>query len=182
MTIIVLTGRPGIGKTTIFLSAVENAKSRGYSIGGIMCPEIREGGVRKGFKIIDILTGEENLLAHKELIPNGPRVGKYIVNPKAEEFGSRAILRALNEANLIAIDEIGPMELKLHELRKAIINALSQNTKPVLAVVHYRLSDHTILRLLSNAERYVVTLENRNILREKIIKRVLDVLTGKQRI
>lgn len=182
MTIIVLTGRPGIGKTTIFLSVVENAKSRGYSVGGIICPEIREGKTRKGFKIIDILTGEEELLAHKDLIPDGPRVGKYVVNPRAGEFGSRAILRALNEADLIAIDEIGPMELKLHELRNTIINALSQNRKPILAVVHYKLSDRAILRLLSKAERYVVTLENRNVLREKIIKRVLDVLTGKQRI
>lgn len=178
MTKIVLTGRPGVGKTTIFLSAVNEAKQKGYVIGGIVCPEIREQGIRKGFKIIDLLTGEEELLAHKELIRSGPRIGKYIVNPMAGIFGSKAILRALDEADLIAIDEVGPMELRLRDLRNALVNALSQNKKPVFAVIHYRLNDSSILRLLGNAERYVVTLENRGVLREKVIRRVLEVLAG----
>lgn len=178
MTKIVLTGRPGVGKTTIFLSAVNEAKRKGYVVGGIVCPEIREHGIRRGFKIVDLLTGEEELLAHKELIRSGLRIGRYLVNPTAGVFGFKAILRALKEADLIAIDEVGPMELRLHDLRSAIIKTLSQGRKPVFAVVHYRLSDPSILGLLGNAEKYVVTLENRGVLREKVIRRVLEILAG----
>ena len=174
---IVITGRPGVGKTTIFNKVLDALKNRAR-IGGIICPEVREGSMRIGFRIRDLMTGEEEWLAHKYLFKNGPRIGKYIVNPQAGSFGARALDRALVEADIIGIDEIGPMELRLNELRNAIIKVLKSG-KPVVAVVHYRMRDPVISRLLEDAERYIVTLENRVFLAEKIISRLLPLFSGK---
>ncbi len=176
---IVITGRPGIGKTTIFMHAVKALRDKGYVVGGIICPEIRERGVRRGFKIINLLTGEEEFLALKNAPFSGPRIGKYVVNPRAGVFGSKAIDEALEKADVVAIDEVGPMELKLSELKSSIIKALSQDVKPLLLVVHYRLSDPRILGLLRSAEKYVVTLDNRDLLRQKIISKILELAKGK---
>ncbi|MEW5995954.1 MAG: nucleoside-triphosphatase, partial [Candidatus Zixiibacteriota bacterium] len=59
-----MTGSPGSGKTSVVNLVVKNLSSRGFRAGGVYCPEIREGGVRVGFKMVDLMTGEEQLLAH----------------------------------------------------------------------------------------------------------------------
>jgi len=174
---IIITGRPGIGKTTIFNKVVENIK-RYVIVGGIVCPEVREGHSRIGFKIRDLLSGREDWLAHKYLFKHGPRIGKYTVNIRAGIFGARALEKAIKEADVIGIDEIGPMELKLEELRSAIIRVLESN-KPVIAVVHYRMHDPVILSLLNDAEKYIVTVENREFLADKIISKFLALISGK---
>jgi len=48
---ILITGLPGSGKTTLCRKIVQNLK--GKKVCGILSEEIREGGERKGFKIIN---------------------------------------------------------------------------------------------------------------------------------
>lgn len=48
-----ITGRPGSGKTSVIGGAIKILRGRGLKAGGLYCPEIREGGERLGFKIID---------------------------------------------------------------------------------------------------------------------------------
>lgn len=132
-----ITGRPGIGKSTLFNKIVDLAKKAGCRVGGITAPEVRESGRRVGFLLVDLMSGKSVVLA-SVYIRRGPRVGRYTVNPEAGVFGSQAVERALREADIVAIDEIGPMELLLAELRSAIVKALKSD-KPLLAVVHARL-------------------------------------------
>ena len=135
-----ITGRPGVGKSTIFSAIVDSLKSRGCTVGGIIAPEVRERGSRVGFKIVDLMTGESSWLAVKGSGAGGPRVGRYIVLEEAGLLGKRALERAVREAHVVGIDEIGPMELLLPDLRKAILEALGSG-KPVVAVVHARLAE-----------------------------------------
>jgi len=178
---IIITGRPGVGKTTIFMHVIDIVKRKGYSVGGIVCPEVREGGFRVGFLIIDLMTGRKDWLAHKRLFRSGPRIGRYVVNVEgAGELGANAIGKAISEADLIAIDEIGPMELLIPKLKKAIIDALKSN-KPLLSVIHWRMRDSQILSLTRNAMKYYITEASRNTLKSDIEKRVLEVLENWKR-
>ncbi|MCS7144704.1 MAG: nucleoside triphosphatase, partial [Archaeoglobaceae archaeon] len=73
---IAITGRPGIGKTTVCLK-VYNALRDKKRISGFITKEERKDGVRVGFKLIDLSTNSEAKLAR---VGKGKiMVGKYEV-------------------------------------------------------------------------------------------------------
>ncbi len=107
----IIRGRPGSGKSMTVGIIRQELKRRGIKVGGISTPELRERGVRKGFIVEDLLTGNRSLFA-STLFNEGPKVSKYSV--KVEEFERIAIPalnKAMKECSVIIIDEIGKMEL-----------------------------------------------------------------------
>jgi nucleoside-triphosphatase len=78
MTIIVLTGAPGVGNTTAVIRVARELKERGVKVGGIVSREIRTNNTRIGFEFIDLTTNDRSVLA--SISGNGPKVGKYFVN------------------------------------------------------------------------------------------------------
>ena len=117
---VLITGPPGVGKTTLIKRLIEHAKSLGVEVYGFITTEVREGSSRVGFKIIDINNGREAWLAHVSLFKGGPVVGKYNVNLRAmEEIGIPAI-RAASPGSLVITDEIGKMELLHGEFLKVL--------------------------------------------------------------
>ncbi len=171
---IYITGKPGIGKSTVVLKVIGYLSKRNVKVGGILCPEVRDShGRRVGFKIIDVLTGKSGWLSHKYMFRDGPRIGKYVVNVHdAVNIGAFALKNALNNADLIVIDEVGPMELSVPELRREIVNSLTFGAN-VLAVVHYKLRDPIILKILKTYRKYEVTVFNRNVLPNIIVNEIL---------
>jgi nucleoside-triphosphatase len=164
-----LSGRPGSGKTTVFMKTVELLKRAGVVVGGIISPEVRVGGRRIGFNIIDLSTGDVGVMARLCSYRDSPlRIGRYCVyEEEVLRVGLRALKRALMEADIIAVDEIGPMEVKVRGLKDALMEAIGSG-KPLLAVIHYRLINDYALRLRPDAV-YEVTPENRGILHQKLI-------------
>ena len=127
---ILLTGRPGVGKTTVIKEVVERLGGRA---GGFYTAEIRKSGRRQGFKIIT-LDGKEGLLSHVK-IKGSPRVSKYGVNLRdLEEIGVAALRRAIAEADCIVVDEIGKMELFSTAFREAVSDII-ESGKTVLATI-----------------------------------------------
>lgn len=132
-----ITGPPGSGKTSVLEQAMSILRERGFRAGGVYCPEIREKGVRLGFKMIDIMTGEERILAHVDQ-RDGLKVSKYRVNvANVDELSEAAVGRALQEADFVVIDEIAPMELHSYGFKRVVL-ASFESRKPLLAVVHQR--------------------------------------------
>ena len=125
-----ITGSPGCGKTTLVRRLVEEL---GVSAGGFYTQELRASGRREGFGLTT-LDGETATLASVH-IDGGPRVSRYGVNPAAmDDVATPAIERAIAEAQLIVIDEIGKMELLSNRFRQAVLVALECG-KPVLATI-----------------------------------------------
>ncbi|MCE4620416.1 MAG: NTPase [Desulfurococcales archaeon] len=162
------TGKPGVGKSTIVKGIVEEAKKLGCKAGGIVAPEVRLGGRRIGFRLIDVGRGVEGWLA-KAGYP-GPRIGKYgVVVEDVERVGVPALEYALQDCDIVVIDEIGPMELAVPSLKEAIRRALESH-KPLVGVVHRALrSRHPdMYRLVAGTGRIIlVTEDNRDRLLEE---------------
>ncbi len=115
-----LTGRPGVGKTTCLRRALELA---GIPAGGFLTEEIRESGTRVGFALCT-LDGRRATLAHVRRA-DPPRVGKYGVDVDAlERVGVPAIRAAVRGGRLVVIDEIGKMEMASAAFREAVAAAL----------------------------------------------------------
>jgi len=175
-----LTGKPGIGKTSLFLNVAQSVKESGYKLGGMVSREVRENEVRIGFEIQDLKTGEKGWLAHKKLI-RGPRLGKYFVNlGDLENIGVRAISDALDDQDidLIVIDEIGPMELLSKVFIDVIMKVLDLN-KPVLGTIHYKTNHFLIDKIKSseNSKIILITIENRNLILQNLRDDILKMIS-----
>ena len=172
-----VTGRPGIGKTSVLLRAVEELKTKGYKVGGMLSREVREKGVRIGFEIIDFYSGQKGWLAHVNQ-PVGPKVGKYRVNlSDLDIIGAGSIRDATKNAQIIIIDEIGPMELFSRAFREAVVEAMNSG-KPLLGTIHFKARDPLVnsIKNLDDAEIIEVTMENRAHLHSILIGKVMQSL------
>lgn len=163
---VLITGLPGCGKTTLCRKIIQALKDK--NICGILSEEIREGGERKGFKIIDIKTGAEGILAHVAQ-KEGPRVGKYRVNlGDVDKFSG-----AMEEGcDLIVIDEVGPMELHSEKFIR-VVEVAFESGRSVIATIHYK-SRHPLVEELKRRKDviiYEINEANRNKVLEEILRR-----------
>ncbi|MFZ0892948.1 MAG: NTPase [Candidatus Nitrosopolaris sp.] len=170
MTIIVLTGAPGVGKTTAVIRVARALKERGVKVGGIVCRELRINNMRVGFEFIDLTSNDRSVLA--SITGNGPKVGKYFVNIAGCRSAAERLTNAVRNSDVIICDEIGPMELKSKEFIDSIKNLLEVNKK-VIVVVHQKLQ-HPLTDEFRNKSSLLINLDLKN--REKVNEILLDRL------
>ncbi|MEM1550310.1 MAG: NTPase [Candidatus Bathyarchaeia archaeon] len=175
---ILLTGPPRIGKTTVVLKVINYLLERGVRIGGMVSQEILERGVRVGFKIIDLLNGTEGILAHVNL-KSGPQVGKYrVCLEDLERVGARAILDACEGADVVVIDEVGPMELYSEPFKDAVLKALNSG-KIVLGTIHQKAKTPFTEEIRrGNVKVIEVRYDNRNALPRIISEEIMSKIGG----
>jgi nucleoside-triphosphatase len=175
--VLLLTGSPGVGKTTVIAKAVTILREKGFSVGGMFSREVREGGVRVGFEISDLSSQKCGWLAHVNQ-KSGLRVGRYCVNLEdLEDVGAQAITFAVETCDVIAIDEVGPMELFSEKFKAAVKNAL-ESTKLVIAVIHWKARDRLIsyVKSMEEAETIMVTADNRESLSEILAEKAARIV------
>ncbi|MEE9594450.1 MAG: NTPase [Candidatus Hydrothermarchaeales archaeon] len=157
---ILVTGKPGCGKTTLCEKLVKALKSGGKEVGGVVSKEMREGGARIGFKLIDVATGKEGVLSH--VSGSGPEIGKYKVNlHDLDDVGVGSIEMAIRDGKLVVIDEIGPMELLSRKFVESVERAFESKVD-VLATIHYRSKHQLVEKLKHSKEVELLVLEPRN--------------------
>ncbi len=174
--VLILTGAPGVGKTTVLVRTVDALRAQGESVGGMISSEAREGKIRVGFEILDLANGKQGWLAHINQ-KDGPQVGKYRVNiGDLEEIGVKAIVDAAEKCNVVAIDEVGPMELFSQRFKQAVKQVVTSK-KLVLAVVHAKARDELISQIKEREDTavFTVTLLNRDNLPGVLIEKISEI-------
>ncbi len=118
---ILITGNPGVGKTSLIHSIVSELN---IPAGGFYTSEIRdENGKRTGFKIIS-LGGDEGIMASIDFISKY-KVSRYRVDVETiDKIGVNAIGEAIKSNRLVIIDEIGKMELFSKSFQDIVMQAL----------------------------------------------------------
>lgn len=165
---IIVTGRPGIGKTTVIRRV---ATLLGDRAAGFFTREIREGGRRTGFSI-ETLDGEWCLLAtmHQK---GEPRVGPYrVVLSNINSVAVPAVMRALTGSQVMLVDEIGKMELMSRAFRDIIMQALDSDG-PLVATLSVS-KDRFSERIRSRPDVSVLEVSHAN--REGMAGRIISLI------
>jgi len=149
---IFITGNPRCGKSTLILKVLEEISAKKFS--GIITPEIRSDRERQGFKIIDLASGKEEILASMNL-ERGPGVSKYRVNVEGIDRILDKFLESYEDSEYVVIDEIGMMEFYSKKFRDTIKMVLNSN-KTVIAT----LSKRFVKEFKDNGQIYYLSREN----------------------
>jgi len=171
MTIVVISGAPGIGKTTTVINAARTLKDRRLNVGGIVSRELRINNTRVGFEFIDLITNNTSVLA--STTGRGPKVGKYFVSLEGCRFAAERLTDTNKSCDVIICDEIGPMELKSMDFINSLKNLLDVDKK-IIVVVHQKLH-HPLADQFRNKSSLLINidLENREKVSEMLIHRII---------
>ncbi|XP_050093473.1 cancer-related nucleoside-triphosphatase [Anopheles aquasalis] len=158
MSLILVTGMPGTGKTTIIRKLSEELRARGLSVAGFYTEEVRNsatgGGERSGFDVVTF-TGQRAPLARVGTRPGtasgNPSVGRYIVCLAEFEALALPTLDERHRARVLIVDEIGKMELKsrrFSERMDAILKEVKAGTVRFIATVPLKANGIQLIEML----------------------------------
>ncbi len=170
--ILLLTGRPGVGKTTVIRRVADGLQ--GTRLRGFYTEEIREHGERQGFRLIGF-DGEDRVIAHVDF-PKAHRVGKYGVDLTA--IDSAASLLSYDPAlRLYLVDEIGKMECLSARFVTAMRKLLAGDI-PVVATVGLHGGGFIAeVKRLKQCLLWEVTQDNRNEMPSRILAWLTETQT-----
>ena len=136
--LILFTGRKHSGKTTAAERLARQVRSEGFRIAGLLAPSVYEDNRLVGFGAVDLIRDRQIKLANRrttedkggrwEFTREGLKLGRAALNPSAA-----------NSADLIIVDEFGPLELEGRGWRKEVDLLLSSTDIPVMLVVRQEL-------------------------------------------
>ena len=180
-----VTGLPRSGKSAVMQKVVsmlseerlDEMRIRGDDVsaakllGGMRCQPVIEDGERMGFKVINFQNGDEAVMAHKN-IDSRMRVLGYGIDTEAlESVAVPAIQEAMDDYEVLVIDEIGKFSVE-SEAFVEIVRKAMEIDKPTLVTLHKK-SRHPLLqdiRRRDDARILEVTPVNRALLPYKIHK------------
>jgi nucleoside-triphosphatase len=152
-----VTGDPGVGKTTLIRQVVSTMRLRAA---GFYTEDLRSGGTREGFRIVT-LDGEMALLAAAGH-PGAVNVSKYGVDVKElERVGVPALRRAMERGHVAVADEIGKMQLYSRPFRHMIFDLVREG-HPLLGTIMVGRNPYADrIKAHRNVELYTLTKSNR---------------------
>lgn len=165
--IILLTGKPGVGKSTVIEKFIGlNSEPANWVVTkGIPRPQ----GDRGGFAATNS-DGVQRIISHKTDIDSDVIVGENHVDIAAvDEMFSAALETAIRQDDsLTIVDEIGPIQLLSPAFAATLQGALN-GTSDIVATIHYSDERLEIYRKSANTLLLDVTLRNRDMMPEALL-------------
>ncbi len=172
---ILLTGHPGVGKTTMLKGIIERFPH--LAMTGFYTEEIQEKGIRSGFKAV-AMDGSSAVFAHRNFQTEPEnRIGKYGVRPEVLETLVLSHLSPQRKtAHLIIVDEIAKIELLSMPIREGLLQALDSEC-PLLGTISLKGTGFIKqVKQRDDVELFKITRDNRNVLGEQVCRRLRQVL------
>jgi nucleoside-triphosphatase len=161
---LLLTGAPGVGKTTAIRRVAERLPKE--RLGGFCTEEIREGGMRQGFRLLS-LDGREWGIAHTDL-PKRYRVGKYGVDVLAMDAAAERLLTPRPGLDVYLVDEIGKMECFSARFIAAMRHLLDSDKTVVATIGKKGAGFIAEVKQRSDCRLWEITFENRDEIPDRV--------------
>ena len=168
---ILITGLPGVGKTTLIKRIFEALKHL-HPV-GFYTAEIREEGMRRGFELIS-LEGRKGILSHID-IKSPYRVGKYKVDIKSFEDFLDQIKFFVPAIDLIIIDEIGKMECYSDKFKQLLKEILDSEKWVIATMAHKGSGLIAEVKKRNDIKLLEMTSKNGDSLFSEILEEINDV-------
>ncbi len=161
---IFVTGNPRSGKSTLIQRLLDEISDK--KVSGFVTPEIKINDVRQGFKIIDLVSKKEEILASLN-IKHGPSVSRYKVNVEGIDSIMDKFLENYESSEYVIIDEIGMMEFYSIKFRETVRMVLSSNKKVVATLSKTFLKEYK-----DKGQIYTLTRENFDDIFDKVWRQI----------
>jgi nucleoside-triphosphatase THEP1 len=165
--IVILTGKRGVGKSTVCRKAVGLAEARQYTCGGILTLSRLDGGR----DVLDVQSGQVRRLTLEPGVNAGVPQGRFCFDPETLAWGNDALTCALG-CHLLVVDELGPLEIERGEGWLGAFDALREAEYTLaLVVVRPELLVQVQFKLPTSATTvFTVTPRNRDDLPNVLLK------------
>jgi nucleoside-triphosphatase len=167
--ILLLTGMPGVGKTTVIRRVAERLD--GMRLSGFYTEELREAGERTGFRLVDF-GGGALTFAHVGF--GAPRVSRYGVDVAALDARAEALLAPRADVDVFLVDEIGKMECLSARFVACMRRLLASNSRVVATVAKKGEGFIAEARRWQGAALWEVSHDNRERLPDEIVGWLAD--------
>ncbi|MHC4624472.1 MAG: nucleoside-triphosphatase [Planctomycetota bacterium] len=132
------TGPKHSGKTTAAGELAVRVRDVGMSVAGLLAPAVYEHNQLVGFDAVDLRTGEQvSAASRRKQTSEG---GGFRFTQQGRALGKAALdIAAVRSADLVIVDEFGPMELAGKGWRRQVDLLLAQTDAAILLVVREEL-------------------------------------------
>ena len=138
--LILWVGEKHSGKTTSAADLAQAARDEGFNVAGLLAPSLFCDGRLIGFDALDLGNEKRAPLAKRQINPG--KTGPFAFITDGLKLANAALsAEATNSADLIIVDEFGPLELNSQGWRKNVDSLLASSDAVILLVVRLQLAD-----------------------------------------
>ena len=171
---VLITGSPGVGKTTLIKSLCEDLTQ----CSGFYTEELREVGKRTGFDIVNLDGSTRAPLARVNTSVKGPKVGQYTVIISDFEFLAQKLLnsKSIENCQYVIIDEIGKMENFSSKFQVMVRKIFASDSKHIIATIPVKYESISLVKEIvnrSDIEIIEVTKSNRDSIKDIILQKFI---------
>jgi len=130
----ILTGPIHSGKTSLLKNVATGLYNQGISVDGFLCISIWEHDLVSGYDLQFIKTAQKVPFIRRTGERDWDRIGPFFFIPQTLQKAHEIILQG-KEADILLVDEVGPLELQGKGLWPALQQILSHRQVNILLVV-----------------------------------------------
>lgn len=110
--VLIFMGSQGSGKTSLLRSVVSECQNE-FQLEGIICPGVWELGERDSYDVLNIHTGDSQLLCSRGMEESRLQAGPFFFSDSGIAFGQSVLEQSMRtNPDCVIVDEIGHLELR----------------------------------------------------------------------
>jgi len=138
--LILWTGPKHCGKTTSAANLARIARAEGFNVAGLLAPSLYRNSKLLGFDVLDLQNQTRAPLARLKISQS--KAGPFTFIADGLKLGNAVLsAEATKSADLVIVDEFGPLELNNEGWRRNVDSLLISSNAVILLVVRRELTD-----------------------------------------